>query len=272
MKYFTVDDDFKQIIEKFLDCNISIEPISTGWTNFVFKVITENNKYIFRFPRNNFFSNVLIKEVSFLEYVKDKISTPVPNGKLVYDNSRPFTYHEMIPGRNLAEVYSTLTENEKEKIADQISNFIYELQQISLEDIKINLPTTSQFLAELSKVDSEYYDFNQHNALIEQEKNGSVLNHADLNPGNVLLDKNNNVCAIIDFAFVSKSSKINDISRLIGRLPKEFHETMLNAYNKKFNSNIGMDEVNLLIDMWDYVDAHYINYMIKNHPEVDIRR
>ena len=158
------------------------------------------------------------------------------------------------------------------KIANQISYFIYELQQISLDDINLNLPTTSQFLAELSKVDNEYYDFSKHNSLIELESVEIVLNHADLNPGNVLVDKNNDVCAIIDFAFVSKSSNINDVSRLIGRLPKDFHEIMLESYNQQFNSNVSMNEVQALINVWNYVEEHYINYMRKNQPEIDIGR
>jgi len=87
-----------------------------------------------------------------------------------------------------------------------------------------------------------------------------------------LVDENNNVCAIIDFAFVSASSKINDVSRLIGRLPADFHELMLNAYNEKFNTNITMEEVNSLISVWNYVEEHYINYMRVNQPEIDIGR
>ena len=88
----------------------------------------------------------------------------------------------------------------------------------------------------------------------------------------ILVDENKNVCAIIDFAFVSKSSKINDVSRLIGRLPKDFHQIMLDSYNNRFNANVTMQEIKSLISVWDYVEEHYINYMRENQPEIDIGR
>ena len=272
MKFYTVNDNFKSIIELEVGEIEEMNQISTGWTNFVYDVKTKNDEYIFRFPRNDFFSSVLVKEVAFSKFIKGKIKTPTSNIDIGYNNGRPFTMHKKIAGKSLTAAYESLTENDKLKIADQVSDFIYELQQISLDGIPIELPTTSQFLADLSHVDNEYYDFSKHDNLVKLENGPLVLNHADLNPGNILVDENNNVCAIIDFAFVSKSSSLNDVSRLIGRLPKDFHEIMLNSYNKKFNKLISMDEVNSLISVWNYVEEHYINYMRVNQPEIDIGR
>lgn len=273
MNYFTVKDDFKSIIENEIGEIESMNQISTGWTNFVYDVKAKNgDEYIFRFPRNDFFSNVLVKETTFSQFVKGKIKTPTSDIRLGSDKGRPFTCHKKIAGKSLTAAYNELTNDDKIKIADQVSNFIYELQQISLDDIPLDLPTTSKFLADLSHVDDAYYDFSKHDNLLKLENGRLVLNHADLNPGNILVDENNDVCAIIDFAFVSKSSNINDVSRLIGRLPEDFHEIMLNSYNKKFNSNILMEEIKNLIKVWDYVEEHYINYMRIYQPEIDIGR
>ncbi len=272
MKFFTTSDDFKSIIEREIGKTSSINQISTGWTNFVFEVNGESGEYIFRFPRNDFFSSVLEKEVAFSKYIKGKIKTPTSDIRLGTDNGRPFTCHSKIKGRSLTSAYPTLNVEDKKKIADQVSEFIYELQQIPIENIPLNLPTTSKFLADLSHVDDAYYDFSKHDNLVNREHGRLVLNHADLNPGNILVDENNNVCAIIDFAFVSKSSELNDVSRLIGRLPEDFHEIMLNSYINKFHKNISMDEINSLISVWNYVEEHYINYMRENQPEIDIGR
>ena len=272
MKYFTVNDDFKSIIEREIGKTNNISQISTGWTNFVFEVDGESGEYIFRFPRNDFFSDVLEKEVSFSKFIKGKINTPTSNIRMCLDKGRPFTCHSKIKGKSLTAAYSTLTIEDKKRIADQVSEFIYELQQIPIENIPLNLPTTSEFLANLSHVDNEYYDFSKHDNLIKLEQGNLVLNHADLNPGNILIDENKNVCAIIDFAFVSKSSDLNDVSRLIGRLPEDFHEIMLNSYNSRFNKNILMDKIHSLISVWNYVEEHYINYMRVNQPEIDIGR
>lgn len=272
MKYFTIKDDFKSIIENEVGEIESMNQISTGWTNFVYDVKTKTKEFIFRFPRNDFFSDVLQKEVAFSQFIKGKIKTPTSNIRLGLNNNRPFTCHEKIYGKSLTSVYNSLSIKDKEKIADQVSDFIFELQQVALDGIPIELPTTSEFLANLSHVDDAYYDFSKHDNLVKLEDDEMVLNHADLNPGNILIDSNNNVCAVIDFAFVSKSSNINDVSRLIGRLPKDFHEIMLNSYNRKFKSAITMEEVKSIISVWDYVEEHYINYMRLYQPEIDIGR
>ena len=271
-QFFTTKDNFKAIIENNIGPIKSMHQISTGWTNFVFDVDTDKDDYIFRFPRNDFFSGVLVKEVTFSKFIKGKIKTPTSNIDLGYDDGRPFTMHKKIKGRSLTEAYPELSEDDKKRVAQQVAEFIYEIQNVSLEGFSMRLPTTSKFLEELSHVDDAYYDFSKHDNLIVLEQKEKVLNHADLNPGNVLIDENNNVCAILDFAFVSESSKINDVSRLIGRLPKEFHQIMLDAYNEKFESDVTMEEVNALISVWNYVEEHYINYMRENQPEIDIGR
>ena len=139
---------------------------------------------------------------------------------------------------------------------------------VNVENASYEVVLGSNILANIN----EYYDFSRHDNLVKLEQRDLVLNHADLNPGNILLDENNNVCAVLDFAFVSFSSRINDVSRLIGRLPADFHHIMLKAYNKRFDTNISMDEINKLIDVWNYVEEHYINYMRVNQPEIDIGR
>lgn len=270
--FYTTKDDFKSIVENKVGEVTQMDQISTGWTNFVFDVKTIDGSYIFRFPRNTFFAGVLEKEVAFSKYIRNKIKTPISHIDIGYDNNRPFTLHKKIRGRSLTDAYGELTKDDKVRIAKQVAEFIYELQNVDLYDFTLQLPTTSQFLADLSHVDDEYYDFSRHDNLVKLEQRDLVLNHADLNPGNILLDENNDVCAVLDFAFVSYSSRINDVSRLIGRLPKDFHHIMLKAYNKRFDTNISMDEINKLIEVWNYVEEHYINYMRVNQPEIDIGR
>ena len=118
----------------------------------------------------------------------------------------------------------------------------------------------------LSKVDNQPYDYSQ----LEQLNNPTqkILSHADLNPGNILLDKDNNICAILDFAFVSYSNNINDISRLIGRLPSTFYDIMLAEFDKMFHTATNKTDIANLISVWNYVEFKYKNYMRANHPEI----
>lgn len=270
--FFTTISNFDDIIKSELKDVTKISQISTGWTNFVFDVKAGDGEYIFRFPRNNFFAGVLKKEVTLTNFLKDKITIPVTDIKLKQFENKYFTMHKKIKGESLTNVYPLLKSSDKQKIALQVSKFIYELQQISLNTLPLKLSTTTKFLEDLSKVDNEKYDFNMHHNLKILEQEHLVLNHADLNPGNILIDENFNVCGILDFAFISVSSKLNDVSRLIGRLPKDFHNIMLKAFNKQFNLSVSLSQVYKIVKVWDYVEDHYINYMKTNMPEIDIGR
>ena len=266
--FFTTKDDFERIIKNTLGTIDTITPISTGWTNFVFKVAKENSNYIFRFPRNNFFANVLSKEVAFNQFIKGKITFPTTDLKLLFDNNRPYSMHKEIPGKSMSELYPNLNHLDKEKIANQIATFIYQLQNIDLSTLNIKLPLTSEFLTELSKVDNQKYDLSKLDPLIKLEQNKLTLSHADLNPGNILLDDNYNVCGILDFAFVSLTTPLNDMARLIGRLPKDFYNIMIDEYNKVFNIATNTNDIDTIIKVWNHVEYHYMIYMKNNHPEI----
>ena len=55
MKFFAVNEDFESIIKKSLesvnDGLKSMKPISTGWTNIVYKVYGNKGEYYFRFQK-----------------------------------------------------------------------------------------------------------------------------------------------------------------------------------------------------------------------------
>ena len=68
--YFSLDEDFEKIIKNSLpNMNIkNINPISTGWTNIVYEVETDNGNYFFRFPRDNFWIRTIVKDYQFSKY------------------------------------------------------------------------------------------------------------------------------------------------------------------------------------------------------------
>lgn len=264
--FFTLKDDFQEIIGNILgQKKLSVEKISTGWTNYVFFAKAGKKKYIFRFPRNDFFAETLIKEESFCKLIKNKISYKIPDIKLFYDKERPFTMHKYINGKTLTECCNSLTEKQKKQLGKDIARFIYEIQKIKVDNLK--LPLLSDFLEGLSKVGDENYDLSNHDVLKKLEKN-AILSHADFNPGNIVLNKKNRMFAVLDFAFVSYTSDIVDISRMIGRLPEDFHNCLIEEYNKYLKTNVNVKSIYEIIDVWKYVEEKYIIYMKKNHPDV----
>ena len=273
-KFFDITDNFEDIIKEILGTNlVSVTRISNGWTNFVFLATDfNNNSFYFRFPRNDFFSDALVCEVEYTNFVKNKISFKTTNLQLKYHRNRPFSVHKLIVGKNLYDVLDSIPNDKKQNLCDDICKFIKELQNIDYTELK-QIPRLSLFLHNLAIISqiNENYDFSKHNELIKKENNYSlVLNHGDLNPGNILINSNFEIEAVLDFAFCSISSYDNDLARIIGRMPNEYKDLLINSFEKIFDTKLNIDSLNNLISMWNYIDNNYINYMKVNCPDVNL--
>lgn len=267
-KFFDLDDDFEKIIKKHIKNCSDVFQVQTGWTNFVYHVSNGKNDYYFRFPRNEFFSDALVKEYNFCKFIKDKISIKIPNLRLFYHNGRPYTIHRGIRGDSLSDCYNDLTEKEKNKLARDIVKMIYEFSTIDYTSFKDrNFQKVSDFLDKLSLVSQNDYDLSKHDYLKKLEDSNMIITHGDLNPGNLIL-KNHKLVAVIDFAFAGISNDFVDLSRMIGRTPKEFSGMMIKAYEKKFQTKIDVDVILNLEKTWQYVEEKYILYIKQNHPSI----
>lgn len=273
--YFSLDEKFDVIIEKTLKekfnvNNIrSMEQISTGWTNIVYKVKADNGNYYFRFPRDDFWEKTIVKDYEFAKFIHGKTSFNTVDLKLGYNNNRPFSIHKEIEGTALAEKMNELSQKDIEKIANQLAKFMHELHNIPYNENEIftinNIGLELQdFITELlekhvSKEDHEFWLKND----FKTRPNDQCLVHGDFNSSNVLLDQNNNVTAIIDFGFGGFGNKSQDISRIIGRCPENFKIPIINAYEKIDKQELEKKQLNKDIETWNNIDKAYINYMTK---------
>ena len=264
IKHFNLNDNFKKIIERKLKEKCEIKQIKSGWTNFVFEAKTTNKCYIFRFPRNDFFSNALVKEAKFSMFISKHIEIKTPNLKLCYNKKRPYSFHEKIDGQTLSSCMNSLREEETQKICDDLCNFLLSFQKLNC----YYLGRTSCFLDDLSFVCGKYYNLNKHKKLKGLEQKKLVLCHGDFNPGNILLDKNKNFIGVLDFAFVSYSHPMCDISRLIQRMPKCFNKIFISTCFKHFKNDFDLKIIKKLSKMWQYVEKKYIAYIKENHKDI----
>ena len=270
-KYFVPDEDFTKMIKYSLpDKEIKkLNLISTGWTNIVYEVEVNNNEsYYFRFPRDDFWIRTIVKDYEFAKYIRKKTDYETSNLKLQNNNSRFFSMHKKINGVALTEKMNKLNQNEIEKISSEISEFMYQLHNLkfnrdeifSCDNIGLNLVDFLDELIELH-LDDENKKFWKYNEFIQKDNN--CLVHGDFNPGNIIIDENNNISAIIDFGFGGFGNKYFDIGRIIGRLPESYKEPIIRNYEKlsgeKLDYNILDDE----IEIWANIDNGYINYMKK---------
>ena len=266
--YFSLDENFEGIIKNTLKNKeiTSINKISTGWTNIVFEVATNEGNFFFRFPRDNFWIRTIVKDYEFAKYVHGKTDFNTVKLELFYDNGRPFSVHKKIEGTVLADKMNQLSPEEIKSVADDIAKFMFQLHHIkfnkneifNIDNIGLNLV---DFLDELLNLhvnpkDKVFWKYNEFT-----KKDSTCLVHGDLNSSNVLLDENNKVSAIIDFGFGGFGNKYFDIARIIGRCPDNFKSEIIKSYEALSQNELDNNILDTEIDIWKNIDSAYINYM-----------
>lgn len=277
-QFFTFDElELCDLMQKALNNDVkSVRFIETGWTNIVADAQTSDTNYIFRFPRNLFWANVMIKDCLFCELIHGKMPVSTPDVKLVIDKNRPFSIHKKIRGKALSDVdFKSLSNESKEAISNQCALFLKKLHAIPPTLFPMVSQTTlNDFLIELAQVHKGAYDYSKHNAFknIEEHAKKLCLVHGDFNQGNVLVDENNQVTAIIDFAFVSLSVPEADIGRFWGRTDDEFGAFLAKAYDNLSTAEEKCIPSNIVdvIELFQYVDMKYIDYLRNNEKSVQV--
>ena len=267
--FFKPEEDFKRIIYQHFspDEITEINKIPTGWTNIVFEVNTKEDVFFFRFPRDNFWAKMMLKDYHFCEFIKGKTSFKTPDLKLCYDNERPYSLHQKIEGTTLTEVIDQMGAKESEKIAKGIIKFILELKNI---DVNL-LPKECNyqlldFLDELCKV--HFDDLSLWHQEFFKNNNQNYIVHGDLNPGNVLVNDNYEVIGILDFCFSGTGNPCSDIGWFISRSPNNFKVMLIKEYEKQAEQKIDNDILEGFIKAWLGIGEGYSNFIRKNNPDI----
>ncbi len=266
--FFTTDDPLDRIIKETLADKKVLETkhILTGWTNIVIEVKTNTGAYFFRFPRNPFWSRMIVKDAAVCNFVEGKTSYYTPQMKLCYDEKgRPFSVHEKIEGYTLGDRIYHLSHTAITGVAYDTAKFIKELSGIDLrgapKEVKYPL---SDFLHEL---DYEHYDKHidaDHKYIKATE--GSSLVHGDLNLGNILLDASDKVIGVIDFCFAGTGNPNMDVARIVSRpAPREFEEAFLGHFDET-------EEIARMREAWKNIDNGYAEHIRTHFPEINLNQ
>ena len=269
-KYFSLDEDYNRIIENSLNNKKinSINQISTGWTNIVFEVGTNDGNYFFRFPRDDFWIRTIVKDCEFSNYIQGKTHFNTVLLKQSSDKERAFSIHKKIKGQALTEKMNSMSPEEIKQVSKEVAEFMVELHNIKYDkseifkanNIGLNLVDFLDELIEkhLNPEDKVFWKYKEF-----KNKDNNCLVHGDLNPGNIIVDENNHISAIIDFGFAGFGNKYFDISRIIGRLPEDFKNEIISSYEQFSNSKLDYEILDKEIEIWNNIDTGYINYMRK---------
>jgi aminoglycoside phosphotransferase (APT) family kinase protein len=268
--FFTPKDPLDQIIANTLpDHKIKqTTHILTGWTNIVMEVITDQGAYFFRFPRNPFWSKMIVKDAAVCNFVDGKTSYYTPQMKLHYDDKgRPFSVHQKIEGYTLGDRIYHLSLTAITGVAYDAAKFIKELSSVNLKSApKLVKYPLSKFLREL---DYEHYDHHidsDHNYIKKTEEQKLV--HGDLNLGNILLDQNDKMIGVIDFCFAGTGNPNMDVARIISRpAPAEFQQVFLDQFKSADTT-----EINHMKNVWQHIDQGYAEHIKAKFPEINLNQ
>jgi aminoglycoside phosphotransferase len=155
-------------------------------------------------------------------------------------------------------------------IAYDISKFIRELGEIDPSQLpdegRMNL---SDFLGELAETHFDDRSLG-HYGYLKSGEDTSKLIHGDLNPGNIILNENDEVTGVIDFCFAGFGSQYLDVSRIVGRSKREFKDIMVKSYEDVSGAEANIGIIDRLVAVWNDIEIGYIGYIKKNHPEIQI--
>ena len=258
-EYFYIEEDFKSLINKiFDDKELTIENIPVGWTNIVQRILSKNNVYIGRFPRDYFWAEVLIHENKISNCIHDKVSTKVSKLNLYRDeNDRVFTTHEEIPGIPFSEKINDLTNSELKILAEDIATFLAELHNVNFQNLNLKLEGIEIFLDKMLK----YHDIDLKIPM--HDKNSNILIHGDFNPKNIILNERNRLGGVIDFGFSNVGNVEWDISRVCRGCSSEFENDLINFYEQKSKRQVSRSRLEFLKRLWEEICDKYVEYMLK---------
>lgn len=266
--FFTTDDNLDKIIADTL-CDKKVEKtehILTGWTNIVIEVTTDGGSYYFRFPRNPFWSKMIVKDAAVCNFVDGKTSFYTPQMKLCYDTqNRPFSVHKKIEGYTLGDRIYHLSHTTITGVAYDVAKFIKELSEIDLKKApkEVKYPL-SKFLKELDYEHYEHHIDDDHKFIAETEQKKLV--HGDLNLGNILIDKNGKVIGVIDFCFAGTGNPNMDVARIVSRpAPEDFKEVFLNQFDDTA-------EIERMRTAWQHIDNGYAEHIRSHFPEINLNQ
>ncbi len=269
--FFTENEDLYSILaNNFQGLDKNIKKIATGWTNIVLDVQSNNESYIAKLPRDDFWAKHIEKDAIASNFVHENIGIKTADMKIFYDQGRPFSIHKKIEGVALTERLKDLTSEKISKIAKKLAEIFYSFHSFNISDLPKKLKVRYyDFVSNLPKLDEKKYDFSYFNGLLNDEKNEEqTFIHGDLNIGNVLLDDNDNVEAVIDYAFCGLGDKYTDLSILACRIDDDFFDRVIFEYQKVSGKTLDMKKMKDRKELRQYIEKEYMAFMKANHPEI----
>jgi len=234
------------------------EFLNHGWDH---EVIILDNKLVFRFPNSSKYLSAFKDEVNLLNYLVTKTKTKIPNYKYVVSDYS-FAGYEIIPGTELSEeLFQLLTIEEKQKIAEQLAEFLTAIHTVNVNELSRFNIATADMVSEAKKLRKQVNKFLQ--GVLTKDEYAQVLQileevdvivnkplpvaliHNDISSSHIIWDSVSKTVGIIDFSDRCLSDPAYDFMELF-LYGKVFAEQVFGMYE-------GLKDEEFLHRAWVYL-------------------
>lgn len=238
--------NIKEIIEMEFGFKVnSISILGQGLDSVAYLV---NNDYIFKMSKHEEARINLKKEIEVLNYLKGKITLQIPTIEFYSEKYSVCGYKEIKGDKLSPDMYNKMNESEKDRLAQDIAQFLKELHSLPLPDIDdLELDVIEDYKGDYEELKETIYDkipdkskkyldnffiriFNDERIT----KYVRALCHNDLSCNHIII-QNNIVAGIIDFGDVAITDRDKDFVYLLENSSEEigrkFGLKILDYYN-----------------------------------------
>lgn len=226
----------------------SITSLGSGYDSDAYLI---NNEYVFKFPKHELAARNLYKEAKVLLEIRDQLPIKVP--AIIFtceeENTMKFVGYEKIEGTEITpEIFNTLDEEVKERLAKELAAFFK-----SLHGIKLQTPIEGLEVDKKEKCRKEYeavkdaayskineYVRNQIDTMYEKILNCEFtytksLVHTDFGASNVFFDiETNEICGIVDFGDIAIYDQDIDFICLLHTQEEGFNQNFVDKIIKYY--------------------------------------
>ena len=218
--------DIKEIIEDEFGLTVhNISVLGQGLDSIAYLV---NYEYIFKRSKHDEARINLKKEVQALNYLKNRVTLQIPDIEYYSEKYGVCGYKEIKGEKLTPAVYRNMSDDEKDKLAQDISLFLREMHAVPLPDIDgLELNIADDYKSDYDALRETVYDkipdrskkylYDLYKRILNDEQISryvKALCHNDLSCNHMII-QNNKIVGIIDFGDVAVTDRDKDFVYLL---------------------------------------------------------
>lgn len=258
-QYFTPNECENIIFKEFFDGGplFKIEKCGHGKSSYIFFVHKGNESFTIKFPRTKFQAKNLIYEKQMTSLLKNKFSVTIPNMRLNYYLNKIYAVYNYIDGNNMSDV--TCGIKDIDKLSLQLAELIYRFSFIDVQSLSHVVKSKEKLLIKFCE---DFHYTPKIEMISDIMKENVQLIHGDFHQSNILLDKGNNICGLLDFSTISIGSVYFDLGHMCFSKNRAFNDVFLGKCEETLKLKIDREKIERMEEFLDdLINKHYLPYI-----------